>query len=1413
MMTCASAVLRLVETGVFRFGRMCELAAVVVVMLTSSVSSFGADENGIQGQLDWPEQWVVFAPLSEDDPVLEPDELRAVPDTIELEATSDRPARSVEPRTMRVTPGKRVDLSRLFDSQRPGNVAYIFLQLNSPRAQVATIGMGADWWLQVWVNGEEVYDTLEQGNASHPPTIQDHTVDVDLREGANVLAVRYITGRTSSQIALGGPDDFAAARAREAERLAQRDREDMLNTLPERFEARLTFPVDEQATISANWDVHFPETDADLTTGALAGLQPMPRRQVYAAGARIKDTLQRHFDEPVHIRLSKFRYPWEDRHLDAMVWTTPPEKGATPTGRLAVLLKDEAGQVLSRNEIDALSPSGLFFSVGFPAQLEGTQGALEVVWRDGDREVGRAEAPFHVQPASDVAMAGRVPLRIPNDSSATVAEAPMTVGVPFPRGALNDPAHVRLVDASGKEYPLQVRVTGKWSRFGSIKWLLCDFTIDVEGESRELFLEYGPEVQRMASDTIDVTPDGDGFPRIDAGRLRVTDGHVAYDVTGKGDFQPMLSTDALTGAYVQHEETGRFLTPTDVAHEIEQSGAEKLLVRRTGWYVHESSGARFCQFITRLVFHRDSPIVRIFHTWIYTGNGNADRIADMGWVFKTAAPPTSNAFLSAFEDGRWIDSPSLVQFDYEHYLLPGREAEHAGRTPGVASMRVGDARLTFGVKDFWQNFPSELAFDEEGIAFYNWPKRNPPARFERPVPVEAAFRLRFAHEGESLNFRMPQEFAADPIWQSVTRGSPQAMHYQKGHPENANAQGVARTEEMFLHFAPVETTADEAARVMQGLNDETLRAVVDPAWMTGSGVFGPIHPRDTGRFAEEERLYDLAVSAPARWLDRLGVYGMWVHGDYPSWNINLSQGVSQNYRAYKKMGHTYPYRAIPFVRTGEPRFLKLAENATRQLTDVSFRHYASKDVADSVGPDYAPHRRQGWLTSMSMIPWALGQGPRNRGITTDSDFLWETYYLTGYGRARDVALLFGELTKQSHMMVPATRHSQSTLKTYVDMYQATFDPWFLNAAHQMADVHLSAFGGATDIDPLTSTPPNRVVGYDHWRAADQAYYAFTRRDEYESIARNSAIGYANPRMPVVRAGASRSGVAMYMHTAYAWHRTKDPFYLRRVASVLDFLRSTSYEGEPVYFQGPPLDSHGNVPNYIARSVPMAMAILADVEQVPDPVHVVTWLTPPLGSDAFPRIHVRHDGNGPLRLSMDARGGGVTNQSVTYRIDGPGGEVRAEQSETSADNLKLDVSAGIYEIDVSGDFQLFMPLAMPDVPEVLEYDVTDKGIATRGGALGYWFKVPEGVREFWVRYSTPVGGRRPVQRASVWNPMGERVWDRSFHNDDLPVEAIVTVPEGQDGKLWRVTGAYFEIDPQIPPYFSVSRTKWFDPNEQ
>jgi len=609
-----------------------------VVLILAAGSALGDVQGGqINGELEWPKEWVVFAPLHRADPVLNDEVFRSMPKSIHLPKRGSYPDRTIKARAIAVEPGKPFYFPGLFEKTRIGNAAYVFVELDSPEEQVVTIGMGANWWLQAWLNGKPVFDTLEEGNMASPFSVTNHRINVSLRKGLNVLALRVISGRNMC-LALGGPKEIEAAKLVDEER----ERAYRFNHLPERFEDRMLFPIDEQALVMARRGLTLPHTDADLSKGALVGVRAMPKRQLRfypltKNTGEVIDAELRRFPDPVTIQLSKYRYPWEDRHLDAIVWMTPPKEGDLVRGRLEVALKDAGGTTLATHAIKELSPNGLFFSLGFPEALRGGEGVLEVAWRDGDRVFGDAQTTFHVRAASNVPKTGKIPLRILNGPGVTMTGAPMTVGVPFPRGALFDEDHVRLVDDQGREVPLQTKVEAKWSRFGPIKWLLCDFAVDLEGAPRKLFLEYGPNVERMQAPPLVVKESEQGFPQLDAGRLRVSADGLAVDFSGEDNFETVLSSKAMSGAFVMHENGRTYSMPAGGKCVIEESGSQKVVVRRTGWYIDESSDERFCQFVTRFVFHRDSPVARIFHTWIYTGDDKKDRIRDMGWRFPTAA--------------------------------------------------------------------------------------------------------------------------------------------------------------------------------------------------------------------------------------------------------------------------------------------------------------------------------------------------------------------------------------------------------------------------------------------------------------------------------------------------------------------------------------------------------------------------------------------------------------------------------------------------------------------------------------------------------------------------------------------------------------------------------------------------------
>ena len=82
------------------------------------------------------------------------------------------------------------------------------------------------------------------------------------RWGRAALAVALlVSGTIAGQVAM--------ADAHSRQQPVQHD----LNVLPERFEDRLLFPVEEQAVAMARRGLELPQTDADLSRGALAGVQ------------------------------------------------------------------------------------------------------------------------------------------------------------------------------------------------------------------------------------------------------------------------------------------------------------------------------------------------------------------------------------------------------------------------------------------------------------------------------------------------------------------------------------------------------------------------------------------------------------------------------------------------------------------------------------------------------------------------------------------------------------------------------------------------------------------------------------------------------------------------------------------------------------------------------------------------------------------------------------------------------------------------------------------------------------------------------------------------------------------------------------------------------------------------------------
>ena len=87
--------------------------------------------------------------------------------------------------------------------------------------------------------------------------------------------------------------------------------------------------------------------------------------------------------------------------------------------------------------------------------------------------------------------AAATPTRVPLRVERAQADAPVTFGIPMPKGALDNPDHVRVLDASQREIPSQITDVSTWEPIDpSIKWIWVFFF--TTSSSREYTLEFGP---------------------------------------------------------------------------------------------------------------------------------------------------------------------------------------------------------------------------------------------------------------------------------------------------------------------------------------------------------------------------------------------------------------------------------------------------------------------------------------------------------------------------------------------------------------------------------------------------------------------------------------------------------------------------------------------------------------------------------------------------------------------------------------------------------------------------------------------------------------------------------------------------------------------------------------------------------
>ena len=1097
--------------------------------------------------------------------------------------------------------------------------------------------------------------------------------------------------------------------------------------------------------------------------------------------------------------LDRWEYPSFQKLATGRVRLASAKDGKPLKGRPAVelsVLRD--GRPLVTKRLCPVEALALDFDLDLGDLGPGSY-ALRAAVYDGAERLAAVERPWVVK-AARAQRSGRVPITV----AATVADLPawpITFGAPFPRGAVDSEERVKLLDAAGNETPIQTRVACRWSKGGSLRWLLIDFAPPVGRREARYALVYGPDLRRKAHRLPDLAAEADGAILLTAAgrRLRFPTRRGAglaqawVDADGDGRFsegEKVLAADDLFGPYMVREDGKRFWGALDrnARVVIEENGPIKACVRVSGWHVARD-GKKLGKFILRYVARRGCPHVRLTHTFTITEDSHQVRYRDIG--YSIPIPSTAYEFgLPETAAGKvGAEGAYLLQRDDEVCKVyeGGRLKRRGGKADGWVAVAGPGRGLTLTVRDFWQQYPKELEVTPRSVTAHFWPAHGEdPIHTGKNLSIRNVYRLWFAHEGRVLNFKVPEE--ARELLKRDSRRS----NYPRSKFDNAI--GLAKSHEMLLHFHAADARSADASRVFQ---DRPV-AVCAPEWMVATKVFGETYPRDPKRFPKVERALDEAI---ARILCRQAEdhdYGMFNFGDaHHNWKFRERRWSL--HRLWRQTHHGWTrWPWMMYARSGSKAVLDYADRQARHVADVDHCHYTTRKFTRLRWP------RQklvgGIRDYKGMTHWSAG-GRLGYNSIADS-MLWH-YYVTGNRRSLETAMEHGAALLEDGRAGDG-RFGSARVTSACALYRRTWDNGYLEFLERtMAKMLDTREGGV-------------FPGWANFAPFLQRYVALT--------------GSPRGREAMLRWADARPGVNNYRAEinvfAHAFLYSGDERYLRVAATRTAAFVDHVYRGKPRRHNGLFLLGPQTLPeSYFMQYMPSYLAAAARLGRRPEPLPPPpgarsqgyqktvfegrkryafrAWLrqdkdrafdlavyVPGLSRKKFRWTVVLEptDGGKPLRKDFSARGTG----------DQAGGIRSARLRLPVPLDGALEYRLGVY-CDIG--FAVHVPISQgqDDLKEVYAASASRQLISNGR----FYFRVPEGAEAMALRYRC-TGGGAPT-RVTVLDSAG-RVVAEDFWMGPEPTRRAAKFPvKGAGGAVWsfRVVGGE-RIDPS-PPVLTPPRT--------
>jgi len=344
----------------------------------------------------------------------------------------------------------------------------------------------------------------------------------------------------------------------------------------------------------------------------------------------------------------------------------------------------------------------------------------------------------------------------PVSSRVEVCE-PVTIGIPFPAGAVEDVRTITLHDEHGTAVAVQALPTEAWPD-GSVRWALLDFcSAGSPARERSYRIAMEPPTDRPAAPRIAIVADPNGV---------VVDTGAATFAFGCGRGFPFARVtvgttevldDAHQPALVLTDTDGRETRATVTRAVVEQKGDVRSTIRVEG-FAGGSRRAPLVDVIARVECFAGSGATRIAITVRNPRRarhrGGLWELGDEGSVFlrdlslrvplhdgmrATCATELDAPFQpvdtdcelyqdssggDAWQHENHVNRDNVVPCRFRGYRFRTRYRERTGlrAAPALAFTHAAGA-LTLAVPQFWQNFPRAIEVEPRGLDVRFWPRQ------------------------------------------------------------------------------------------------------------------------------------------------------------------------------------------------------------------------------------------------------------------------------------------------------------------------------------------------------------------------------------------------------------------------------------------------------------------------------------------------------------------------------------------------------------------------------------------------------------------------------------------------------------------------------------------------------------------